>query len=342
VITEGPTTTRLIAGALALTPLVESRNPREEQLRQAERARALNAMLVSSLFGLGFMAFVAVGLGWIVAGRALRPIHDITAAARRASEHNLRERIALAGPRDELRELADTLDGLLARLDAAFEVQRRFADSASRELRAPLTAMRTAIEGALAAPEPDAERYRRMAREVQGSVERANRLIDGLLTLAHSQEEPRAREPADLGDAASDALAAASREAAERGLELLVTLGPAPVRGVRTLVERAVAELVANGVAHNRPGGLLEVTTGVEAGSAFLLVRSDGEPIGQTAVDTLFEPFQRLRAEGKGPGLGLAIARSVAVHHGGRLDAQARQPGGLTVRMTLPANSALT
>jgi signal transduction histidine kinase len=316
------------------TPAVEvPRGQLERQLRQQERDRAIRSMLLDSLAGLGAMTAAAVGLGWVVAGRALRPVHEITAAARRASEHNLRERVGLTGPHDELRELADTLDGLLARLEAAFEVQRSFAETASRELRAPLARARRAIEDALAAP--DVERYRAMAVEVREAVAAAERLIDGLLTLARSEEAPRSVEPADLADAASDALASTAREAAERGLRVETSLEPAPVEGVRGLLERAVAELVVNGVRHNRPGGLLEIACGVADGAAFLAVESDGPPIAPEAVEALFEPFRRLR--GDGAGLGLAIARSVAAHHGGRLEVFARPSGGLTAWLTLPA-----
>jgi signal transduction histidine kinase len=307
----------------------------EARLRQRERDGALHEMLVRSLYGLGLMTIVSVGLGWAVAGRALRPIHDITAAARRASEHNLRERLGLSGPRDELRELGDTMDALLDRLDGAFEVQRRLAASASRELRAPLAAMRRAIDGALGARPPDAAGFTRMARDVREAVERAERLIDALLVLSRSEEEPRPLEMVDLADAASDAVAATMRESTASGLRLVTSLEPAPAAGVRTLLERAVAELVANAVRHNRPGGAVEVRTGVDDDGAFLIVANDGVAIAPEAVGALFETFHRPAADRAGVGLGLAIARSVAIRHRGGLDAAARAAGGLSVRMVL-------
>jgi signal transduction histidine kinase len=305
------------------------------------RAQLVNQLTRVSLAGFAVTVLASLGGGWVIAGRALRPVREITAAARRASEHDLRQRVALAGPHDELRELADTLDDLLARLDASFEAQRRFAANASHEVRTPLSIVRTSVEVGLASPRADLGRYRRMALEARDGVDRAERLLDGLQLLARTERAARALEPVDLADAARDALATGAAELDARGLRLTTVLRAAPVRGVRPLLDRMVANLVENAVRHNQPGGALEVATGVAGRRAFVQVRNDGVSIPLDAVSRLFEPFRRLDGDRtgseRGAGLGLSIVRSVATSHAGDVEARPRTTGGLEVVVTLPA-----
>jgi signal transduction histidine kinase len=319
-------------GRQQLDPVTRARNEARMQL--------VDQLTRLSLAGLGLTVLVSLGVGWLIAGRALRPVREITAAARRASEHNLSERVSLTGPRDELRELADTLDDLLARLEGAFQAQRRFAANASHELRTPLSIVRTSVDVGLASPRTDVGRYHRMALEARDGVERAERLMDGLQVLARSEQEPVALDQVDLAEAARDALATSARELESRGLTLVTALQPAPVRGVRPLLERMVANLVENAIRHNIAGGEVDVATGMAGRRAFVQVRNDGLPIRLDAVPRLFEPFRRLDGDRtgseRGAGLGLSIVRSVAGRHGGEVDARPGIRGGLDVMVVLP------
>ena len=323
----------------------------DEVVRRIQRdveAKAQRELLTQSGIALALMALVSVGLGWVVAGRVLHPLQEITATAKRLSGRNLHERINLAGPEDELKELADTFDRMLARLDAAFDGQRRFVANASHELRTPLTIVRTEVDVALANRRTSAEELRAMAERVREAAGRCERLIDGLLTLARSGRELRARDPVDLAEAAGEALVQARREAEPLGLSLAASLEPAPVAGDEALLGRLVANLVENAVRHNLPGGHLEVATG-QNGRAFVRVTNSGEEIPPDQVATLFEPFHRLAGRagssrragdgrGEGSGLGLSIVRAVATAHGGEVEAKALSGGGLEVVVRLPAS----
>jgi signal transduction histidine kinase len=309
---------------------------------------ALRTFLQTMLGVLALMALLSLGLGWLVAGRVLRPLQRITATAKRLSERTLDQRIALQGPDDELKELADTFDGLLGRLDAAFDAQRRFAANASHELRTPLAISRTEVEVALADPATPNAELRAMAERVRDATDRSERLIEGLLTLARSEQEPRLREPADLADAAAQALASTrhQREDGAAGLRLVTQLGPAPVEGDPALLERMVANLVENAVRHNQPPGWLEVATGISDGRVFVQVANGGRDIPSDQVESLFEPFRRLdgrvASAVRGAGLGLSIVRSVARAHGGDAHAMALTGGGLQVTVRLPARAETT
>jgi signal transduction histidine kinase len=324
-------------------PVAPDGSTLDEVVRRIQRdveAQAQQELLTQSGVALGLMALVSIGLGWVVAGRVLRPLHEITAAAQRLSGRNLDERINLEGPEDELKELADTFDRMLARLDAAFDGQRRFVANASHELRTPLTIVRTEVDVALANRHTPAEELRAMAERVRDAAGRCERLIDGLLTLARSERELHARDPVDLAEAAGEALVQARREAEPLGLSLAADLEPAPVAGDEALLGRLVANLVENGVRHNRPGGRLEVATG-QNGRAFVRVANSGEEIPPDQVATLFEPFRRLAGRAgrpEGSGLGLSIVRAVATAHGGEVDAKALAGGGLEVVVHLPAS----
>jgi signal transduction histidine kinase len=302
------------------------------------RESALHELRVQYALALAAMTAISVLLGWAVAGRGLRPLQRITATARRVSQDNLDERIALAGPRDELTELADTFDGMLERLEGAFASQRRFVANASHELRTPLTVMRTELEVAIADPDATTDELREMAEAVRASLGRTERLIDALLTLARSESAVTRRDDVDLAALARLAVDQARGELSDARLRLTTGLAPAPVRGNRRLLERLVANLVDNSVRHNRPGGGVDVSTGVGRDRAFVRVTNDGEPLPPDALPRLLEPFQRLdrHARGDGAGLGLSIVASVARAHGGTVELEARATGGLDAVVELP------
>jgi signal transduction histidine kinase len=292
-------------------------------------------LLFYSLLGLAATTLLSAGLGWVMAGRVLRPVGVITAAAQRASDDNLGERIGLVGPEDELKHLADTFDAMLGRLDGAFASQRRFVADASHELRTPLTLMRTAIDVTLAKPDRTPEQLERMAVDVRGAVDRAEALIDALLTLARSDRAAAEREPVDLATIAEDALDAL---AAHPDVVVDTTLGDAPALGDPILLERLAANLIDNAIAYNIPGGWVRVTTGTTDGAAFLEVVNSGPPVAAEDVPALFEPFHRLDGRVGSPaghGLGLSVVRAIATAHGARLDARARRGGGLEMAIEL-------
>jgi signal transduction histidine kinase len=315
-----------------------------EAVRRQLQTATLNQLLTQSGIALGFMAVASVGLGWLVAGQILKPLSAITATARRLEGSTLHERINLQGPQDELKELADTFDQMLGRLDAAFETQRRFVANASHELRTPLAIARTEVDVALADPATDRGELRAMAGRVLEANQRSERLIEGLLTLARSERQLRAGEPVDLAMAAADALSVAAPEIGRLGLRVSRVLGAAPVAGDRALLERLVANLVENAVRHNRPGGWVEVDTGRAGPRSVVRVANGGAPIPPDQVDALLEPFRRLHPDrtgsDRGAGLGLSIVRSVATAHGGHAALRALPEGGLEVTVELPAGPA--
>ncbi len=282
-----------------------------------------------------------MGLGWFLAGRVLRPIQDMTATARRLSDTNLHERLAMEGPADELKELADTFDDMLGRLEAAFESQRRFVANASHELRTPLAIQRTLVDVALADPDATPEELRTMAVLVRDAVDRSERLIDGLLVLARSQQGVGATAPVDLAGVAAAAVDQAATEIDAAGLSVHRDLEPAPLTGNRVLLERLAANLVENAVRHNVTGGWMEVTTATTGDHVTLTVRNGGAPVPPDQVAGLFEPFRRLAPDrvggGRGHGLGLSIVQAVAVAHRGSVGAEAPESGGLSVTVSLPA-----
>jgi len=315
-------------------------------LKSSFLSQAMRTFLQTMLLVLALMALLSLGLGWVVAGQVLRPLQQITATAKRLSERTLHQRIALDGPDDELKELADTFDRMLARLDAAFDSQRRFAANASHELRTPLAISRTEVDVALADPHASTAELRAMAERVRDATGRSEQLIEGLLTLARSEPAPRLGEPADLADAAAGALEHARHQDGAAGLRVTTALRPAPVEGNPALLERMVANLVENAVRHNRPGGWLDVATGTSHGRAFVRVANGGRAIPPDQVESLFEPFRRLHGRvaspARGAGLGLSIVRSVARAHGGDTTARALAAGGLEVAVRLPTRTQAT
>jgi signal transduction histidine kinase len=284
------------------------------------------------------LAVIGLATGWWLAGRVLRPLHRITATAQRLSLSNLHERIALTGPRDELKELADTFDAMFERLERAANSQRRFAANVSHELRTPLAIQRAAIEIGLEDPSPD-ELVRMRAELLQANL-RAERLIDGLLVLAQGERGLDGREPVSL-DVLVEEVAGHHRDAAAAGdVALKLELEPVTVTGDPVLLARLVANLVHNAIRHNHPGGRLRVRTSPVSG---LTVSNTGPEIPADRVPELFEPFRRLHPPRTGPsdgaGLGLSIVAAIADAHEANLTACPNPGGGLTVSVALPALS---
>ncbi|GAB3482519.1 sensor histidine kinase [Nocardiopsis coralliicola] len=305
------------------------------------RAAVLRDLLVRSGAGLVAVTVLAAFAGWLVAGRVLRRLHRVTDTARRLSEHDLDRRLALTGPADEFRELGDTFDGMLARLQHAFESQRRFVANASHELRTPLAVQRAAVEIPLAQGRVPAELEPNLRRVLE-SAEESERLVAGLLLLARSDRGLETTAPVDLADSARRIAAAHRVAAAERGLVLTEELGSAVVDGDRVLVDHLVRNLVENAVRYNTAGGRIGISVAAEDGSAVVRVDNTGPAVDE--AERLFEPFRRGTrsrepgAEG-GSGLGLSIVASIAAAHGGSASAAPRDGGGLAVAVRLPLSA---
>ena len=301
-------------------------------------AAALHRLLFEYAGALVVMTGVSVALGWWIAGRALAPLREITATAQRVSGENLGERIALQGPDDELKELADTFDGMLMRLDSAFASQKHFVANASHEMRTPLAIMRTEVDVALADPQASVEELRSMGEAVRETIDRSESLIAALLLLARSEGVHGREEPVDLAELAGDCITDLHHSAEIAGINIVTSLDPAAARGDSALLERMLGNLVENGIRHNHPGGELRVATSSADGVAEVLVRNGGAVIDPTEVQSLTEPFRRLSRTAGGFGLGLSIVRSVAEVHGGTVELSAPAEGGLEVRVRIPAD----
>jgi signal transduction histidine kinase len=299
---------------------------------------ALSELATQYALGVAGTLLLGAVVGWLVAGRVLSPLSAITRAARRMSDERLGERIDLPGPRDELRELADTIDDMLDRLAESFDTQREFIANASHELRSPLTVIRSQVEVALANPDIDPDELRTTAEAVLEAALRTEALLDGLMVLARSQRGLVTHDRLDLADVARSAARGASREAREARVGLRLDLRAAPAAGDRRLLERVVANLIENGIRHNAPGGFVHVATRPEAERTVLRVVSDGDHVDSGQADRLLEPFQRLdrASPRRGSGLGLSIVRSVAHAHGGDVRLAPRARGGLEVEVSLP------
>jgi signal transduction histidine kinase len=306
-------------------------------------AAVSHALLVGSAVALGIMTVVSLVLGWVVAGRVLRPLRVMTAATQRISEENLHERLAMPGPGDELKDLADTIDGLLERLEGAFAAQRRFVANASHELRTPLTTMRACVDVAVAKPEPVPAPTLALAGRLRTELDRVDRLLDGFLVLARAQHgDLPGRATLSLEYVVSAALAARAEAIAARRLTVHHASGRDGtwVRGSQVLLCRMVDNVIDNAIAHNTDGGWISVATGSEGSLARLVVETGGDVLDPQQVGQLAQPFRRLRADrtgsDDGAGLGLSIVAAIASAHRGTLDLQARPGGGLRVAITLP------
>jgi signal transduction histidine kinase len=303
----------------------------------------LSTLLTESAIALGIMALASIGLGWLMAGRALRPVRTMSIRARGISERNLHERLSLEGPDDELKELAETFDGLLARLEGAFESQRRFVANASHELRTPITLERALVEVALADPHPTVDSLRDTCQRVLTASEQQERLIEALLTLARSQRGLESRGPVDLREVAAEVVRAVPSD----GLRVDTELGDACATGDPAMVERLIANLVENAVRHNRPDGWVRAWTGVRDGRPTLEVANAGPPVDGSQLSELLKPFVRANGNGNGGGrvhdghglgLGLSIVQAISDAHGARLRMTAPPEGGLSVSVAFPAS----
>jgi signal transduction histidine kinase len=295
-----------------------------------------NRLLAASWLGLAVATLASALFGWIAAGRVLRPLRTITATARNISAGSLHQRLALAGPDDEFKQLGDTLDDLLGRLEASFEAQRRFVANASHELRTPLTLERTLLQVALADPAASADTLRSTCEELLVSGRDHEQLLEGLLTLASSERGLERREELDLARIAEHIIATARPEAERLGVHVEPALAPAPITGDRALIERLIANLSDNALRYNEPGGRVEIRTSTDDGHAVLTVANTGPVIPADEIGRLFEPFQRLGADRPAPGtgghgLGLSIARAIATAHDAVIAAEPQPEGGLVV-----------
>ena len=330
-------------------------SPTQIQAARIEISRQVHTadshrILIGALIALAIMAAVSVLLGWLFAGRMLRPVRAMTAAARRISEDNLDERLAAPGPSDELTELADTIDGLLERLHGAFAAQRRFVADASHELRTPVTLSRTLLQMALTDPEPTLDSYRATCMDLLAAGEQQEQLIEALLTLARSQRGLDRREPVDLAVISEDVVQAGAADAAARGLSVQTSISTAPVPGDARLLQRLVVNLMENALRYNVPGGRVDVEVAAAGGQCWLRIVNTGPVVPAARSSRLLEPFQRMSAartgsDGEGLGLGLSIVAAIArVHRGlaGHPARPGRRPGRRGQLPCLRSSRAMT
>ncbi|MGH2887415.1 MAG: sensor histidine kinase, partial [Solirubrobacteraceae bacterium] len=326
------------AQAAQLRSQQQTADARYEELRSSQ----LDTLLTRSGLALAIMALASIGLGWLIAGRALRPVRTMSTRARGISERNLHERLALDGPDDELKELGDTFDGLLGRLEAAFESQRRFVANASHELRTPITLERALVEVALSDPDASLESLRETCRRVLTASEQQERLIEALLTLARSQRGLESRAPVDLREITAEAV----RAVPSNGIKVETELGDASTTGDPAMVERLVANLMQNAIRYNEPDGWVTAWTGIRDGEPTVEVTNPGPVVRPEQVEELMKPFSRLDGNGsiaarnadvrRGLGLGLSIVQAIVDAHGARLTTAPRAEGGLRVSVRFP------
>ncbi len=308
-----------------------------------QRSIGLHRLQLYSGIALGLMAIVSGVLGWLMAGRVLAPLRTITATAERISDTNLHERLGMPGPKDELRLLADTIDRLLERLEAAFEAQRRFVANASHELRTPLAMMRTTLDVAIAKPGGVPAQTRELDADLRIDLDHADELLESFLTLARAQNGPLDEHNRVALDALiTAALSARTGQISAKRLRVETQLDAVEVVGSAALLARMIENVIENAVRHNQPGGSIELSLTRSADhGARVMVDSSGPMLEQEAVAQLAQPFKRLRQDRTGSrnghGLGLSIVAAVAVAHAGSLELHARAEGGLRVQITLPA-----
>jgi signal transduction histidine kinase len=329
-----------------LTPKqMQAQARRDLALAKSQHDTEMRQLLEQSGIALAIMAALSILLGWFAAGRVLRPLRTLNERARAISATNLHKRLALAGPDDELRQLANTFDDLLARLEASFQAQRQFVANASHELRSPLQLARTIGEVALSDPEATVDSLQASHRRVLAAGEHQERLIEALLTLARSERGVDRRDAFDLATIADRVLATFQPEVDRRGVYVHATLRSAETAGDPRLAERLVANLIANALRHNLPtGGRIDVTTTTRNEQAVLSVANSGNPVAPDEVERLFQPFQRLGTErtdhGDGVGLGLSIVQAIATAHAATVTARAQPSGGLDIEVGFPQADA--
>ncbi|MEC4019821.1 sensor histidine kinase [Streptomyces sp. H27-D2] len=313
-----------------------ARELRDQAVRQHEAQ--MHDQLVQSGIALAIMAVISIVLGWVVAGRVLRPLRTMTSSIRQISAHNVHERLAVGGPPDELKDLAESVDGLLGRLETALDSHKRFVSNAAHELRTPLTLEHALLEESLIDRHATLESFRSNFERLLAISKQQGCLLESLLTLSSSERGVERSEPLNLSEITDRVLLTFRPEIDRRGLGVEATIEPAPIAGDSALVERLVANLLDNATNYNVPGGRVEILTGITAGRAVVAVANTGPDIPPEQVDRLFEPFQRLRrTAGDGHhGLGLSIVRAIANAHGATLTAHTRPDGGLLVEAAFP------
>jgi signal transduction histidine kinase len=297
----------------------------------------LAGVLRYSALALLVIAGLSVVLGWVIAGRALRPLGAITSVARTMSADNLTGRLRVPAAYRELVDLADTFDGLRYRLHESFTAQRQFVANASHELRTPLTVQRTLLEITLADPDATTGTLRSACEQLLDLGRQQEQLIDALLSLAGSYRPVERGESFDLADLVRTAVRERRSEARTREIRIDTSLAPAMVSGDPRLAASLVTNLVDNALRHNRPGGTVEIVT---TPTGRLAVGNTGAEIPETELDRLFEPFERLGPDRTdqtdGHGLGLAIVAAVAHAHDAPLAARPRPGGGLDITVDFP------
>jgi signal transduction histidine kinase len=320
---------------------VELLSAQAQEFLEQQKSALMHQLVIQSGFALALMSVLSIVLGWIVAGRILRRLRTITTAARDISATNLHQRLALDGPGDELKELGDTIDGLLSRLEASFQAQRRFVANASHELRTPLARQRALGQVALSDPDATVESLRTAHERILAAGTEQERLIEALLTLARGQAGIEVRHPFDLAQLAQEVVGARKSEADYRTVTIRPSISQAQAAGHRPLAERLVVNLVDNALRHNTPHGRVEITTRTVEGHAVLTVANTGPVVPPDVVDQLFQPFQRLgtarAGRDEGLGLGLSIVQAIATAHDATVTTSARPDGGLTITVTFPA-----
>jgi signal transduction histidine kinase len=348
--TEGPvftSTTRIGPGPRGL-PSAEQLQAQTERLDAAadrQHAAELHQLLVQSGIALAIMTIVSLALAWLVAGRVLRPLRTITAATKRISQDNLHDRLALQGPSDELKELADTIDDLLARLEAAFIAQRRFVANASHELRTPLAMMRTSLDVATGKPGPHPAQLDALDAKLREGLDQADRLLESFLTLARAQNGAL---PEQASVSLAALLSAAIEERAQAFADQQITteqnLVDVRVTGSEMLLARMVENVVDNAIRYNERPGWIRAETHSDGETARLVVENGGARLEKRNVWELGQPFRRLTVDRtnsqNGVGLGLSIVAAIAEAHGGSLCLNARAEGGLQVLIELPSATA--
>jgi signal transduction histidine kinase len=305
--------------------------------------------LLGSLIALGVMVVVSIFAGWVIAGRVLRPLRVITTTTRRISADSLHERLAMPGPADELKDLADTIDGLLERLDGAFAAQRRFVANASHELDTPLATMRALVDVAAAKPGPLPPELVTFSGRLRTELDKVDDLLDGLLLLARAQHRALpSRAVLSLDQIVSAALAIRGTAITARNLSVqyISDAGDARVEGSQPLLRRMIDNVLDNAIGHNHDGGWIRIASAGDSGLARLIIENGGEILDPTQVTGLVEPFRRLGADrtgsSPGSGLGLSIVAAIAEAHHGTLELHARADGGLLVSITLPSAPSAT
>jgi signal transduction histidine kinase len=329
----------VLAVVTVRTPVSAPGTPKLTERRAVIMHASFPGLLVWYALMLAVVVAIASGLAWLVAGRMLRPLRQITETARQITGEDLHQRLALGGPADELTELGDTFDAMLARLEAAFTGQQLFAANAAHELRTPLAVMRAELDLLLTGPQPSPAEVRDTATRLRRTVLSSGRLLERLLTLTRGTLAPPEREPVPLDQITDQALAATAETARAQGLTIRSELHAAPAYGDPSLLGELAGNLIGNAVKYNCPDGWIAVGTRTDGDRVILEISNSGQQLADADLNGLLEPFRRAGQQrtGHGSGLGLSIVRAVIAAHGGELGLHALAGGGLAVRVSLPA-----